>query len=239
MLIKSYYNSESKIEKAWYKSSNVFYSEYIESVDKNEGDLYVTFNNGATYKYKKVQISPDYVMFKHGGLEGSHGKALNTHIKPKYEFEKMESKDVNQLMKEMEEIMKKENDESISKTYFVSGHRDITETEFLKYKETFKQILNETPDALFIMGDYHGVDIMAQNCLIEEFNVNPSNITVYHMSDNPHNINPNITNLIGGFQSDEERDAAMTANSFKDIAFVRKHTELSGTAQNILRRNLF
>lgn len=238
MLLTSYYNQENKIEKAWYKSSNVFYSEYIESPDKNEGDLYVTFNNGATYKYKKVQISPDYVMFKHGGLEGSHGKALNSHIKPKYEFEKMENKDINQLTKEMYEITETQNNERLLKTYFVSGHRDINENEFLKYKSTFKEILDETPDALFIIGDYHGADIMAQNCLIDEFNVNPSNITVYHMLDKPNNINPNITNLIGGFQTDEERDAAMTANSFKDIAFVRNHMELSGTAQNILRRNL-
>lgn len=239
MLITSYYNFDTKIEKAWYNSSNVFYSEFVEDSEKNEGDLYVTFNNGATYKYKKVQMTPDYLMFKHGGLEGSHGKALNVHIKPKYEFEKMENRDTNMLLKEMNESFEKQRKERISKTYFISGHRDITENEFEKYKQTLKDILNEVPDAMFIVGDYHGVDIMAQNYLIEELNVNPLNITVYHMSDKPRNINPNITNLIGGFESDEERDAAMTANSFKDIAFVRNHTELSGTAQNILRRNLF
>ena len=55
MLITSYYNFDTKIEKAWYNSSNVFYSEFVEDSEKNEGDLYVTFNNGATYKYKKVK----------------------------------------------------------------------------------------------------------------------------------------------------------------------------------------
>lgn len=238
MLIFSKYYSDTKTEKAWYKSSNVFYSEYVEDNEKNEGDLYVTFNNGATYKYKKVQITPDYVMFKHGGLEGSHGKALNIHIKPKYEFEKTENKDTNILLKEMNELVEKQKEEYMSKTYFISGHRNITDNEFQKYKDAFQKVLNETPDAMFLVGDYHGVDIMSQNCLIEEFNVNPSNITVYHMLDNPQNINPNITNTVGGFESDEERDAAMTANSFKDIAFVRNHTELSGTAQNIMRRFL-
>ena len=150
----------------------------------------------------------------------------------------MENKNTNALLTEMNELVEKQRKERILKTYFISGHRDITENEFEKYKESLQEILNETPDAMFIMGDYHGVDIMAQNYLIEELNVNPLNITVYHMLDNPRNINPNITNLIGGFESDEERDAAMTANSFKDIAFVRNHTELSGTAQNILRRKL-
>ena len=239
MLVFSKYYSNTKTEKAWYDSSNVFYSEYVEDDEKNEGDLYVTFNNGATYKYKKVQITPDYVMFKHGGLEGSHGKALNVHIKPKYEFEKMENKDINQLLKEKNELINKQQEEKYLKTYFISGHRDITETEFEKYKEIIQLILENIPDASFVIGDYHGADIMAQNYLLDELNVNPNQITVYHMFDSPSNINPKVNNTVGGFETDEERDAAMTSVSFNDIAFVRNHTELSGTAQNILRRNKF
>ena len=57
------------------------------------------------------------------------------------------------------------------------------------------------------------------------------------MFDKPRNINPKIINTVGGFKTDEERDAAMTNASFDDIAFVRNYTELSGTAQNILRRH--
>jgi hypothetical protein len=112
MLITSVYNEDSKTEKAWFESSNVFYSEFVEDNEKNEGDLYVTFSNGATYKYKNVQIAPDYLMFKHGGLDGSHGKALNTHIKPKYEFEKMESKDISQLIFEKDELIKQKESEN-------------------------------------------------------------------------------------------------------------------------------
>ena len=51
-------------------------------------------------------------------------------------------------------------------------------------------------------------------------------------------IYPLITNTMGSYTSDEERDAAMTYISGHDIAFIRNHTELSGTAQNILRRFL-
>ena len=237
MLLTSYYNKETRTEKCWYESSNVFYSEFIEDEFKNEGDLYVTFNNGATYKYKKVQMTPDYLMFKHGGLDGSHGKALNVHIKPKYEFEKQESRDITELVKEKIEVNLKQIEEKYNKTYFISGHRDITEDEFNIYKQKIDEILEHTPDAYFVVGDYHGVDIMSQNYLIEK-NVNPINITVYHMFENPRNINPNICNLQGGFKTDEERDAAMTAISKHDIAFVRTHTKLSGTAQNILRRHI-
>ena len=58
------------------------------------------------------------------------------------------------------------------------------------------------------------------------------------MFEKPRNRNTNIRILKGGFKTDEERDAAMTAISKHDIAFVRKHTKLSGTAQNILRRHI-
>lgn len=239
MLITSIYNADSVTEKAWYESSNIFYSEFIENRNNNYGDLYVTFMNGSTYKYKSVQITPDYIMFKHGGLDGSHGKALNSHIKPKYEFEKMENKDIHSLTLEREEVIRQKHEEKYNRTYFISGHRNITETEFIKYKTEINNILKNTPNARFVIGDYNGVDIMAQNYLVDDLKINPDQITVYHMSDSPSNINSKITNTVGGFETDEERDAAMTLASKYDIAFVRNHTELSGTAQNLLRRNRF
>lgn len=239
MLITSTYNQDSKTEKCWFESSNIFYSEFVEDNDKNEGDLYITFNNGATYKYKNVQLTPDYVMFKHGGLEGSHGKALNAHIKPKYAFEKMEPKDINALLKERNEIQAQNQKKDTSKTYFISGHRNITEDEFDVYKRKIQSVLETTPDALFVVGDYYGVDIMSQNYLINDLQIAPERITVYHMFTTPRNANEQIVNFVGGFESDEDRDAAMTKDSSFDIAFIRDHTQLSGTAQNILRRSSF
>lgn len=238
MLLFSHYDENTKVDKCWYQSSNICYSEFVEYPDANAGDLFVTFNNGATYKYINVNLTHDYIMFKHGSLDGSHGKALNAHIKPKYQFEKTENKNVEELIKTKEIIQTEQQEKLLEKTYFISGHRDIDENEFNIYKTAITNILNTVPDAYFIVGDYYGVDIMAQDFLIQQ-NVNPNNITVYHMLDNPRNINPNITNTIGGFKTDEERDAAMTKNSKYDIAFIRNHTKLSGTAQNILRRKLF
>jgi len=77
---------------------------------------------------------------------------------------------------------------------------------------------------------------MAQDYLMNILMINPKNVTVYHMMESPRNYNPLITNFKGGFQSDEERDVAMTKASFEDIALVRDYTKISGTAQNILRR---
>lgn len=61
-------------------------------------------------------------------------------------------------------------------------------------------------------------------------------ITVYHMFKAPRYLTRSCTLTQGGFTSDVERDAAMTEHSDRDIAFIRKGKESSGTAQNILRR---
>ncbi len=120
--------------------------------------------------------------------------------------------------------------------YFISGHRDITQKEFdTLYKDAIVRAINENGGKCeFVVGDYQGVDMMAQEFLSEYFD--PKKVTVYHMFDSPRNIASKEFNTKGGFKSDEERDAAMTNDSDKDIAFVRKGKRDSGTAQNIIRR---
>lgn len=239
MIITSDYNKKEHTDKVWYESSNVYYSEFVEDETENKGDLYVTFKGGITYKYKDVIMS-DYLLFKHGGLDGSQGKALNSFIKKKYEFEKMEEiKNIEHMEEEKQKTIIKEKESILEKTYFISGHRNVNIEEFELYKEKINKVINEVPNATFIMGDYEGVDILAQNYLIDDLNINPSQIVVYHMLEQPRNVNKKITRFVGGFKNDEERDSAMTLNSKHDIAYVRNHTEISGTAQNILRRNRF
>lgn len=122
------------------------------------------------------------------------------------------------------------------KTYFISGHRNITFEEFEKnYAKALELAAQEQSN--FVVGDYYGVDIMAQNYLIETLKIDPDKITVYHMFESPRNINPKIKNTKGGFTSDSERDAAMTEASDEDIAFVRDPKKWSGTGENILRRH--
>ena len=61
---------------------------------------------------------------------------------------------------------------------------------------------------------------------------------MYHMMESPRYFNKKAYNFVGGFQSDDERDEAMTNASDEDIAFVRDCNVLSGTGKNILRRYL-
>lgn len=120
----------------------------------------------------------------------------------------------------------------MSKTYFISGHRDITEEEFIEhYEPVLWKRLNE-PDSKFVVGDCGGVDIMAQKYL-KSMGMR-DNVEVYHMFEEPrHNVG---FSLFGGFNSDLERDFAMTEASDADIAWVRPGCQRSGTAQNLARR---
>lgn len=234
MLIKKVYNEETKTEKAWFDSSMFFHTVMIEDPLENKGDLYVTFKNGSTYLYKDVAFE-DYVLLIGGGTDMSQGKSLNKYIKSKYEFERVADKSIQALQEELDMLSAKEDEKWI--TYFISGHRDITEDEFeMYYKPSIENALDTISNCKFVIGDFEGADIMAQNYLLDVLNIDADRITVYHMLDKPRNVNSKVTQIIGGFENDEERDAAMTMASFEDIAFVRDHTKLSGTAQNILRR---
>lgn len=90
-------------------------------------------------------------------------------------------------------------------------------------------------EARFVVGDCEGADRMAQDYL-SACGVFFRDITVYHMFKAPRYLTRSCTLTQGGFTSDVERDAAMTEHSDRDIAFIRKGKESSGTAQNILRR---
>jgi hypothetical protein len=103
MILLRDYNEKEKLDRAWFQSSNVLYSECEDKLNELKV-LRVTFNNGATYEYSDVDVN-DYVMFLAGGLEHSHGKALNEFIKKKKcPYKKLENKDINLIKEEMEQI---------------------------------------------------------------------------------------------------------------------------------------
>lgn len=114
---------------------------------------------------------------------------------------------------------------------FVSGHRDVTALEFNthyvpKLDEAMKQ------GHLVVVGDYQGVDYMAQRYLKDK---NYTNVIVYHMFLKPRYFVDGFPTR-GGYVSDEDRDSAMTRDSTYDIAWVRPGKEKSGTAINLARR---
>lgn len=112
MIIHRDYNEEKKLDRVWYNSSSIFYSECEDRLNELKV-LRVVFNNGSTYQYNDVDVN-DYVMFVHGGLDGSNGKALNKFIKPKCEFVKLENSDKELLTEEMNKLIEeKKNKEKM------------------------------------------------------------------------------------------------------------------------------
>lgn len=86
------------VEKSWYDSSNVRYSE-CDDHDNDLKTLRVVFKNGTQYEYKKVNVQ-DFLFFSRAL---SQGKALNQYIKAKgYEYEKLEDANMQALEDELE-----------------------------------------------------------------------------------------------------------------------------------------
>ena len=91
MKIFNFYSND--VDRTWYQSSNIKYSECIDH-DNELKTLIVVFNNGTQYRYEKVDVR-DYLLFKN---DESQGRALNQYIKTKgYAFEKMENADLATL----------------------------------------------------------------------------------------------------------------------------------------------
>jgi hypothetical protein len=117
---------------------------------------------------------------------------------------------------------------------FVSGHRNITQEEFEEhYVPKLKEGMSWS--AIFVIGDYYGVDEMTQKYLKDQ-GYPDKLIRVYHMLKDPRCCHVGEFCKIGGFKSDEDRDDSMTFASTMDIAWVRPGKENSGTAQNLARR---
>ena len=117
-------------------------------------------------------------------------------------------------------------------TVFVSGHRDLTPAEFYQH---YQAQLDKAIAAghQFVVGDAPGADAMAQMYLVGR--VPPERVMVYHAGQQPrHRLGSFITQ--GGFASQPVKDAAMTAISDYDIAWVRPGKEASGTTRNLARR---
>lgn len=114
--------------------------------------------------------------------------------------------------------------------YFVSGHLDVTSEEFLEhYAPRIQAAMAE--GAAFVVGDARGCDLLTQKFLLAAAYMR---VTVFHMLAAARNNAGFQT--VGGFESDAERDAAMTAVSTHDLAWVRPGRESSGTSKNLKRR---
>lgn len=115
---------------------------------------------------------------------------------------------------------------------FVSGHLDLTQAEFDEHYEPRIDAAIEK-GARFVVGDARGCDWLTMQHF--EKRGCKDRLRIFHMLTTPRN-SVLFVECVGGFKSDEDRDAAMTKASDEDIAWVRPGRERSGTARNIERR---
>jgi hypothetical protein len=114
----------------------------------------------------------------------------------------------------------------------ISGHYDLTDAEFeCHYRSEIDEAIAHGDH--FIVGDANGAELSAQRYLFTRLGAS-DRVRVFHTFDRPrHNAG---FPTVGGFESDELRNEAMTRQSDYDIAWVRHGFEYAGTARNLQRR---
>jgi hypothetical protein len=112
MKIKSIYDEEKCIDRAWFDSSSIIYAECIDKKDTLK-TVTIVFKSGRTYLYNGVNVN-DWLMFREAK---SQGKALNQYIakknpltkEPIYQYKRLEDSDVSIYEKQINDFSKIEN----------------------------------------------------------------------------------------------------------------------------------
>lgn len=114
------------VDKTWYDSSNVAYSECIDNENKPK-TLKIVFTNGTQYQYNDVDVR-DYLLFRE---DSSQGKALNRLIKEKkYEYSKLDNADLEAINEEL--FFRSENG------FYVENNDEFFEIKNNKDESVFK-----------------------------------------------------------------------------------------------------
>ena len=238
--LAKYYDKKLLTEKVWHNSSMIKYTEMTEDPEENYGDLTVVFNNGATYKYKKVSLG-DYVYMVAGGLDASNGKTFNKVIKERgYEYEKIEplsQEYINRGLQEYYDMLERRK-----VTYFISGPEDFTDEEFDLITQKLVTLIDDEDkeDIFFVMADSERFANRVLSYLIDIQEIAPDHITVYALKDTECKCTFWNTKVIDTWDSVDEMDQNLTYYSNYDIAILRNwETEITRESKNILRRYIY
>ncbi len=108
----------------------------------------------------------------------------------------------------------------LGRVIFISGHLDIEkscfETHYIPKIKLCVSLQNT-----FVIGDASGTNTMAQQCLHD---IGYKHVIIYHMFETAR-VNIGKSAVCGGFQTDQQRDKAMTEVSDDDIVWIRSIEE--------------
>lgn len=155
---------ENGIDKVWYDSTNVIYSE-CDDVLNSLKTLKLTFKDGRTYVYKEVDVN-DYLLFRESQ---SQGKAFFRYIK-KYECERVDNSDLNKIKIELEKILDNEN---IDNKVILFNKLENISNEIIYLTNEFKKI-NLTENELSYISYF--INKMIKNLALVNFTDNEINL---------------------------------------------------------------
>lgn len=95
----------NNLDRCWYKSSNIIYSECDDN-DNAYKTLRIVFKNGRMYEYYGINVN-DYILFKNDLTQGT---AFTKYIR-KYECKRLEDVDVQAITDELNQLQKHQENE--------------------------------------------------------------------------------------------------------------------------------
>lgn len=147
---KIYNVYENKLDRTWYQSSNILYSE-CDDKENELKTLRIVFKNGRTYEYYNLDVN-DYMLFRENS---SQGQAFNKYIL-KYETKRIDDTNIDELNKMLEFYQEKDNikypNVQIINKNIVNIHLDKNTTRSFRIGECEEKInvLQKTLDILKI-----------------------------------------------------------------------------------------
>lgn len=137
---------DDRMERVWYESSNIVYSE-CDDIEDELKKLRIVFKDGRQYQYEDVKVN-DYLLFRENL---SQGKALNQFIKPSYLATRLDNVDV-QLIKESMGVCQASTSEDKTEVFLdgniltISKNNEVIKE--LVIEDNFEFVLSELLGAL-------------------------------------------------------------------------------------------
>ena len=222
-MLKNEYDLEKCIDRVWYESTNVIYSEFYEHDNDNFGELYIVFREGKRYLYKNVSYM-NYLYFKNAAFkEGSSGKALNEYIIKNYKGEKVDDVSIDDILKRLNEPDRKDV------TYFIHGDGDVDEMVFQgMYVNTIDYVMESSSDSRFAVMFSNKYGMRSVKYLLDN-GVDSSRITIYMKESDISELDGPASECVIVKIKDEKYDDDFIAGqiqgrSFEDIAYVSQES---------------
>ncbi len=144
---------------------------------------------------------------------------------------------MNEEVKEiMEEVAEEQPIQEEINIVFISGNTDLSDKKYMQYYYyPMAMLLQHDKPIHFVLSDDDGCAAFTQMLLKQHLKENQT-VSIFGCGEDPVNYMDQRFVYVGGFATLEERDAAMTFISNKDLHVVLEGQGRSAVEHNITRR---